>query len=204
MKFYLSSYKLGNKTGTLKTWIGRGVIGYIPNALDGSIDKEKLEKHIERDVADLERLGIKVEVLDLKKYFTKNSPLKTKLASLRGIFISGGNCFVLRQAMHLSKFDELICGLPKDFVYSGYSAAGCVLGLSLKVYQIVDDPTQKPYREQKEIIWTGLNIVPWAFMPHYKSDHPESKDVEKEVEFCKKNKIPYKTLKDGEVLIIEQ
>ena len=39
-------------------------------------------------------------------------------------------------------------------------------------------------------------------LPHYKSDHPESEDIDKEVEYCDKNNIPYKTLRDGEVMIL--
>src|SRR3989339_1986831 len=59
----------------------------------------------------------------------------------------------------------------------------------LRYLQIVDDPTIMPYKI-KEIIWDGLGLINFAFLPHYKSDHPESKDIDKEVEYCKKNKIP--------------
>jgi dipeptidase E len=37
---------------------------------------------------------------------------------------------------------------------------------------------------------------------HYKSDHPESTSIDKEVEYCEKNNIPYQTLKDGEVIVV--
>ena len=40
-------------------------------------------------------------------------------------------------------------------------------------------------------------------LPHYDSDHPESEDIAKEVEYCKNNNVPYKTLRDGEVIILE-
>lgn len=36
MKFYLSSYRLGEKTEELKKLVPAGRIGYIPNALDSS------------------------------------------------------------------------------------------------------------------------------------------------------------------------
>ena len=60
-----------------------------------------------------------------------------------------------------------------------------------------------PYEECKEILWEGLGILDHIILPHYKSDHPESADIDKEVEFCKRNNIPFKTLRDGEVIIIE-
>ena len=40
-------------------------------------------------------------------------------------------------------------------------------------------------------------------LPHYKSDHQESKDIDKEVECYIQNKILFKVLKDGEVIIIK-
>ena len=40
-------------------------------------------------------------------------------------------------------------------------------------------------------------------MPHWDSDHPESADVGKAISYCKENGIPYKAIRDGEVIIIE-
>ncbi|MEK9181876.1 MAG: hypothetical protein AAB786_02535 [Patescibacteria group bacterium] len=40
-------------------------------------------------------------------------------------------------------------------------------------------------------------------MPHFDSDHPESEAINKEIEFCQQNNIPYKAIRDGEVIIIE-
>jgi dipeptidase E len=38
---------------------------------------------------------------------------------------------------------------------------------------------------------------------HFKSDHPESALVDREVAFYQANRIPYRTLRDGEALVIE-
>ena len=204
MKFYLSSYKLGDKSEKLREMVPNGKIGYIPNALDFSgADPKIIKDHIERDVLSLEELGLKVEVLNLKDYFGKNAELKEKLDDLGAVFISGGNVFVLRQAMKLSGFDEIIKELDDNFLYSGYSAAGCVLSPNFKCYKIVDDSTDTPYEGLDEVIWEGLGIIDYAFMPHWDSDHKESEDIDKEIEFCKKNGIKYKGVRDGEVIIIE-
>ena len=207
MKFYLSSYKLGNKEHILQQLLSPNKkIGYIPNALDSrKNDSVWKSQHIASDMKKISELGINVELLDLKIYFGKKDLLRKKIDSLSGVWISGGNVFILRQAMKLSGFDKILKEISTrtDFVYGGYSAAGCVLSLDLKVYKIVDDATEKPYSQLKRVIWTGLGLIPYAFLPHYKSNHPESIDVDKEVEYCKKNKIPFSTLKDGEVIIIE-
>ncbi len=205
MRFYLSSYKLGNNTEKLKKLVPSGKIGYIPSAWDFSgVDPEKRKEHIEEDMDSLRALGLKVELLELHDYFKKRDKLEKKLNELGAIFISGGNVFVLRQAMRLSGFDEIFKKLcdRKDFLYSGYSAAICVLAPELKAYEIVDK-IDTPYNEQKDIIWDGLGFLDFSFMPHWRSNHPESASIEKEVAYCEQNNIPYRTIKDGEVVIIE-
>ncbi|MDD5146293.1 MAG: Type 1 glutamine amidotransferase-like domain-containing protein [Candidatus Pacebacteria bacterium] len=204
MKYYLSSYEFGDKTEKLKTLALKGKIGYIPNARDfTNSDQERKAKRTVNDMNSLRELGLEVELLNLQDYFGKRDELKKKLEQLGAIFISGGNVFILRQAMKLSGLDEILKELQDtDFLYAGYSAAGCVLAPSLKGMDIVD-PLDTPYAKQREIIWGGLGFVDFHFMPHWNSDHPESADVEKEIAYCKENNIPYKAIRDGEVIIIE-
>ena len=207
MKFYLSSYGLGNDIEKLKALIPHKKIGYIANARDYSNpDVEHRKSSVARDVASLENLGIEVEEIDLKNYFNNKYELKKKIEELGAVFISGGNVFVLRQAMKLSGLDEILKELKNnntDFLYAGYSAAGCVLAPSLRAFPIVDNSEDHPYEEFDETIWEGLGFIDFAFMPHYKSNHPESADVDKEIEFCEHNNIPYKTVRDGEVIVID-
>ena len=206
MKFYLSSFKLGNEVEKLKELMGTGPVGYIPNALDSpKNDLNWKTNHIKSDIDSLRSLEFKVELLDLKDYFEKEGELRKKISGLRGVWVSGGNVFVLRQAIKLSNFDRILKELQErdDFVYGGYSAAACVLSPSLKGYQIVDDANDFPYDEIKETIWDGMGLIDYAFLPHFESDHSESDDIGKEVKYCKENNIPFKTLRDGEVIIIE-
>lgn len=203
MKFYLSSYKIGKETEKLKQLTQGKKIGFIPNSIDYVEPKARQESN-EKSMKDLSDLGISVEMLDLQDYFGKREELNNKIDSLGGVWIRGGNTFVLRQAMKFSGFDNIIKSINRDdFLYGGYSAGICILAPSLKALQIVDKPDIMPYKESKETIWEGLGILDYIILPHYKSDHPESADIDKEVEFCEKNKIPFKTLRDGEVIIIE-
>jgi len=206
MKFYLSSYRLGNEIEKLKKLVPNKKIGYIPNALDFSdADLDRKKQHIKKDVSSLSEIGLHVEIIDLRNYFNKQNKLKNKLDKLGAIFISGGNVFILRQAMKLSGLDQTLQEFinKKDFLYAGYSAAGCVLSPNLKAYEIVDDATDTPYKELREVIWEGLGLIDFAFMPHFNSENPESVAIGKEIEFCKKNNIPYKAIGDGEVIILD-
>jgi dipeptidase E len=207
VKLYLSSYKIGNETERLKSFFGENKrIGYIANALDATTnDSIWKENFINEDISQLKEIGLQPEVLDLRSYFRKKNDLQEKLTMLAGVWVSGGNTFVLRQAYKISGFDQLLLEeLSKrtDFVYGGYSAAGCVLSPSLKCYQIVDNPSAFPYKENKVILWDGLDLIDFAFMPHFDSDHGESADIDKEIQLCKENNIPFKALRDGEVFIL--
>jgi len=206
MKYYLSSYEVGNETEKLKRLVPKGKIGYIPNARDFTgADPERRAKRNDKDMSSLRELSLEVELVNLQDYFGKRDELKKKLEELGAIFISGGNVFILRQAMKLSGLDQLLKEFQgrDDFLYAGYSAAGCILSPSLKAYEIVDNATDTPYAGLKEVIWDGLGFIDFAFMPHWDSDHPESAAVDKEIEFCKQNNISYKAIRDGEVIIIE-
>jgi dipeptidase E len=75
MKYYLSSYKLGNELDRLGGLIKQtsGKFGYIPNARDfTSADPERRSKQIEEDMNDLQSHGADVALLDLKDILGKN------------------------------------------------------------------------------------------------------------------------------------
>lgn len=209
MKFYLSSYKIGYETKRLQelTQDGNKKIAYISNALDYSMDLERRKKSEESDISDLKSLGFYVDLLDLRHYFNKSKDLEERINEYDVIWVRGGNCFVLLQAMRLSGFDKIIKDYfknNKDIVYGGYSAGICILGPTLKGIHLTDDPSQKPYGEEYNAIWEGLGILEYVIAPHYRSNHPESEDIEKSIQYMIDNKILFKALKDGEVIIVEQ
>jgi len=204
MKLYLSSYKIGKETDKfLKMLNGKKRIAYIPNALDFTTDKERRNKSEQGDIRELESLGLRVERIDLKRYFGKKTKLRKKLEEIGAVYVRGGNAFVLRQAMNLSGLDDILLSMKNDdFFYSGYSAGCCVLSPSLESTSIVDNPSIFPYKLKKPI-FEGLGLIPYNFLPHFDSDHPESAEVNKELAYCKKRGLPYRTIRDGEVIIIE-
>ena len=202
MKLYLSSYGFGNQVDKLKAFASNRCIGFIPNALD-HVEAEARAVNNAQRLQELRDLGIDAEILDLTEYFGASASLKTKLPKLGGVWVRGGNTFVLRQAMQLSGFDLLLSELAgSDFLYGGYSAGVCVLAPRLDGLQLVDDPGLTPY-ENSSVIWEGLGILDYLVLPHYQSEHPESAEIDKEVEYCRREGIRFKTLRDGEVIIIE-
>lgn len=204
MKFYLSSYKIGNEIDKLKSLIPENKkTAYISNALDFSNDAERRKQSELADIDQLKSLGLDVKILDLREYFNKQAELKKKILEFGVIWVRGGNLFVLRQAMKISGFDNVLKNIiKKDILYGGFSAGICILAPTLRGMDLVDNPKVKPYGDQQKIIWDGLNILDYSIVPHYQSDHPESENANKAVEYMIENKLLFKALRDGEVIII--
>ena len=198
MKFYLSSsYWVGDSVVKIRKIAPKNKkTGLILNALDHtSVDEEKVEQKIKT----LKLEGLQPEILDLKMYFGKQKELEKRLSKLGVVWVNGGNVFVLRQAMRLSGFDKIFNTLlkRKDFLYGGYSAGICVLAKDMHGLEVMDDPTQRPYGKKYKVIWEGLGFLDYMILPHYKSEHPESKLATKAVQYFIDHKLLFKALKDG-------
>jgi len=210
MEYYLSSYKLGGEKEVqqLKELIPpNNKTAYISNALDFSDDAERRTQSERSDIDQLTAVGLDVEKIDLRDYFGQSEKLAKDIQKYGVIWIRGGNVFVLRQAMRLSGFDDILKKLSEgdnDVLYGGYSAGVCVLSPSLKGLELVDDITKRPYPQQQKVIWEGLGVFDYAFVPHYQSDHPESESVNKVVEQYESDGTPFKTLSDGQAIIIKK
>lgn len=204
MKLYLSSYRLGNRTDELEQMIaGRKRVGVIRNALDFSTDKARLSEGRERVFNDLRQLGLDPDEIDLRNYFGSPPRLRKVVEQYDGLWVVGGNSFILRRAMQQSGLDSILLERVQDrqFVYAGYSAGVCVVTPTLKGIHLADAPEAVPAGYDPGVIWDGLGLVPFSIAPHYRSDHPESPMIETVVTFFIDHKMPFLALRDGEVYI---
>jgi len=204
MRLYLSSFDLGRRTERLVALAGSARrTAIVVNALDHRPDARAswLEKQTEK----LTALGFEVTELDLRNFFGAPDRLAEHLEAIDVVWINGGNAFILRRAMRQSGFDALITQALKrdEIVYAGFSAAAVITSNSLRGLDIIDDSTLVPPGYADEPVWEGLGLVPFALAVHFKSDHPESKAVDLEVAFYEDNGIPYRTLRDGESLVVD-
>lgn len=175
----------------------------ILNARDYFSTEDREAGRIEQ-TNELKKIGITAAELDLRNYFGRQNDLEKELEQFDAVWIPGGNSFLLRHTMRESGFDTIIKNLLSEdkIVYAGYSAGIVVLCETLKGIEIVDDIKYVKEIYNVEPVWNGLGILPYSIAPHYKSDHPESDLIDKLVEYFIKEKIPYKTLSDGDVIII--
>lgn len=172
-------------------------------------DMHDPERRNFRAAEEFERViaaGFDPTEVDLRNYYTNNKALKNDLQKFDVIWVVGGNCFVLRKAFYLSGFDTVLPELLRAdaVVYAGYSAGTCVVTPTLRGIDLCDDISLgEQYFPEVPIIWDGLGLIPYAVAPHYKSDHPESAMIDRVVTYFEHNHIPYKPLRDNEVLLAD-
>lgn len=204
MRLFLSSYKLGNKPGQLPALVGdNNRTAIIMNSQDAKTPESRAER-LQQEVDALTALGLQSEELDLRQYFGKSAELKEVIKNFGLVWVRGGNVFVLRKAFKQSGFDKIVTELLENdqIAYGGYSAGVCVLAPSLHGIELVDPKDETAEGYDTEVTWDGLGILGYAVAPHYKSDHPESEDINKCVEYFTDNHILFKTLRDGEIIVI--
>lgn len=204
MRLYLSSYGFGNHPEKLLNLLGSGRrAAVICNAVDWHTLSERNDR-VEQEIAWSKDLGIAAEELDLRDYFSDHAGLEDALKQYDLVWLRGGNTFILQRAITASGFDNAIKKLlaTDSIVYGGYSAGACVATPTLQGLDIVDDPTIVPDGYSVPAPTQGMGLVDYSIAPHYKSDHPESADVDRTVDYFLHKNMPYKTLRDGEVLIV--
>jgi dipeptidase E len=205
MRLYLSSFRNGNKPEELLRMLGNSRrTALIFNAQDWKNDEDRKNDY-NQETARLQSIGLQPEEVDLRQYFGKPDGLKELLADFDLIWVRGGNVFVLRRAFKQSGADKIITELVSDdkVAYGGYSAGVDILQPHLHGIELVDDPNVVPASYEPEVIWDCLGLIPYCVAPHYKSDHPESADIDKSVEYYIDNHIPFIALHDGEAIVIE-
>lgn len=206
MKFYLSSFKLGNNPQRLTQMLGGNrLVAVIANSKDFENSDVRVEK-VQGEIDSLKQIGIQSEEIDLRKYFGKKEELARVIIKYDGVWVRGGNVFLLKEAYDKSGFGEIIKDMHqngrRDFVYGGYSAGCCILSLSLDGLQLVDDPNLKVEGYEGNLTdLNGLGLIDFCYIPHYQSNHPESESINSVVEYCKNKGIKFQTFSDGEVLI---
>lgn len=205
MRLYLSSYEIGDHPDELIRLVGPNKrAAVILNALDFK-DEQTRKRKREKQFSNLKELGFEPEEIDLRQYFGKTAELENRLSQFGLVWVRGGNTFILKRAYEQSGFDRLIKSfLERDaFVYGGFSAGVVIAGPTLHGTELCDDPVTVPTGYKPEFDWKCLGLIDYVIAPHFRSDHPEAPMIEDMVDYLKAHNMPYKTLHDGDVIVVE-
>lgn len=206
MRLYLSSYRIGDRAGSLLALLGSGKrTAIISNALDtisatarAIYRDEVYDPHVE-----LRGLGLITEELDLRRYFGQPEALRHKLGEFDLVWVVGGNAFVLRRAMKQSGFDDVITDMlgNDQIVYGGFSAGAVVAAPTLRGIDLMDDPAEVPAGYESQATWDGLGLIDYSIVPHFRSPHPESAAAERAARHMSSHGMRYRALRDGDVIV---
>jgi dipeptidase E len=199
---FLASYRFGSHAEVLLRLLGDiKTVGVIANAKDDQAIEQRKQSVLELFDSFTE-LGLAPKEIDLRPFFGHDDLLAKELEKYEFVWVAGGNTFVLRKALKLSGADELLTDMiRKDEVFYGGESAGAIIATpSLDGVEFEDDPDVVPAGYTDEEVWDGLGLVPYAIVPHYDSG---MEGVERMVEILEETAVPYKTLNDLQVLIVE-
>ncbi len=206
MRLYLSSYRLGDRAGALLALVGTGSrAAVISNARDGipAAAREQYREELYDPCRELAALGISASEVDLRDFFVQKEGLSKELLRYDLVWVIGGNAFTLRRAMKQSGFDTVITQMldHDDIAYGGFSAGAVVAGPSLDGFEIMDDPGELPVGYGNEPVREGLNLIDFAIIPHYRSNHPEAGAAARCARHFARNKRSFRVLRDGEAIV---
>jgi dipeptidase E len=203
---YLSSFRLGNHPEYLVSLAEPGRrAAVIANAMDDEPD-EMREAGVRRELDALSELGIEAAELDLRMYFGQPERLARDLRTYGLVWARGGNVFMLRYSLAASGGDDILRRLLDEdaLVYGGYSAGPCLLGPTLRGFEIADDPTAVESTYARPPVWDGLQILDYVIVPHVDSpDHPETERCGAIANRYRAEGIPHRTLRDGQAIVVD-
>lgn len=207
VRLYLSSFRLGTAPHHLVRLMGGGGrVAVICNAIDGEPTDVRAAKAAD-EVRALHRLGLQSEELDLRHFFGGDqSNVLSSLEAFDGLWLRGGNVFVLRTALELAGAADPIRHLLAEdrLVYAGYSAGPCVLGPTLEGLGAVDDIGGPGTAYGVPAVTQGLGVLPYAVVPHCDAPtHPESAALDALADRYQAEGVPHVRLRDGQALVID-
>jgi dipeptidase E len=207
VRLYLSSFRMGGEPERLLSLVDRDrPAAVIANAIDDASPDDRKEG-LQRELDDLSELGLDPRELDLRDYFEFPGRIAGELRNYGLVWLRGGNVFVLRYALAASGADTALLELLREdaLVYAGYSAGPCVLAPSLRGFELVDEPGGVHAAYGAEPVWEGLSVLDYVIVPHVDSHgHPETERCNALAERFSVDGVPHRTLRDGEVLIVDE
>ncbi len=206
MKLFLASYRLGGAgTGLARLVPAPRRATVVANAADAWPAAAR-EWAVRSEIDMLADIGITARELDLREHRGDPDGVREILARSDLVWLRGGNTFVLRSRLAQSGADGIITDLVREgsLVYGGYSAGAAIAAPSLDGLEWCDDPAESLQECGIPAAWSGLGLVPFRIVPHYRSpghEHPER--IDGLVQQYSRAGTSFRALTDSDVIIID-
>jgi dipeptidase E len=140
---------------------------FVPTAAGPDADSKPW---VQKDRRQLERLGCESSTLDLA--ITEQADVASALAGAAGVFVTGGNSYLLLWHARRSGFAEVVVPLVESgaLIYVGTSAGALLAGPDLAAAASLDNRRAVPELESS----LALGLVSFTVLPH--DEDPESRE----------------------------
>ncbi|WP_149361990.1 Type 1 glutamine amidotransferase-like domain-containing protein [Lolliginicoccus suaedae] len=206
MKLFLASYRLGGAGTALARLVPaprHAVV--IANAADAWPAAARAWA-VRSEIEMLATIGITARELDLREHIGDPGGVREILDRSSLVWLRGGNTFVLRSRLAQSGADSIITDLVRSgsIVYGGYSAGATIAAPSLEGIEWCDDPAEVVQECGIPAAWSGLGLVPFRIVPHYRSPgHENPERIEALAQHYARAGIDFRALPDSEVIVID-
>ena len=145
---------------------------FVPTAAGPDADSKPW---VQKDRQQLELLGCESSTLDLAR--AEGEDIQAALNAADGVFLTGGNSYLLLWHARRSGFAELVVSLVEsgELLYVGTSAGAMLAGPDLGPAANLDNRREVPELESSR----ALGPVPFSVLPH--DDDPEARAVHDEI-----------------------
>jgi dipeptidase E len=150
---------------------------------------------VQADRRQLGSFGCEVTTLDLAR--VEADEVKAALRGLDGVFLTGGNSYLLLWHARRSGFAEYVVPLLErgELLYVGTSAGAMVAGPDLAPAANLDNRPEVPELESS----AALGLVPFTVLPH--DNDPEARAIHDEIEAAHPS-LSFLRLHDGSAVLV--
>jgi dipeptidase E len=199
VRLFLASASVRGRVEELTALVGANArVGVSANAFD--MESEAVRREwLGKEMRALAGAGLSPVELDLRDYYAETTALLESLAGLDMVWATGGNVFVLRQALKRSHFDELLSARVHDdtLAYGGCSAGACVCAPTLRGIDLIDNAYSAG-----DPVFDGLGLVNYSIAPHVGADGEVGDAIARLVAYFERVGMPYRALRDGQAIVI--
>ena len=150
---------------------------------------------VQADRRQLDALGCEARTLDLAH--VEADEVEAALLGLDGVFLTGGNSYLLLWHARRSGFAELAVPLVErgELLYVGTSAGAMVAGPDLASAANLDNRREVPELESS----AALGLVPFTVLPH--DNHSEARELHDEIVAAHPD-VSFVRLADGRAVLV--
>jgi dipeptidase E len=198
MRLFLCSSTMTRAVSELTDLVGAGArVGVMANALD---DEDAMRREaLANETTALARAGLDPFELDLRRHYGQPESLRGALTGVDMVWATGGNVFMLIDAMRRSGFDVVLHTRLRDdtLAFGGCSAGACVCGPTLRGFELIDEalPEGGPS-------WDGLGLIRFTILPHFKAAGSTGRAIDRVVAYYRAHGLPYRALRDGQAIVV--